>query len=953
MALITLYTTADYSGAGARPFQYYLDYTGAELLRAAMYQLGMRDDNRYRILYRDASNQRWLSSSRKLAEQSLMENMYIIVMIPSLPTPPAGPGAGGAAPAPAYVAHGDTMYLPVSSSYAQNIQRPQGDIDLRPYYVNLRDYQKVKKLGQGAFGAVYLATQISTGRQVALKELEPDISDERQRISFQREVSILASGRHPALLTLIGCTPFEGDGGRGPCIITPYMSRGSLDQYIKAEQKSQAAATWDRTRKLIILLGVASGMMFMHDNRMIHRDLKPANVLLDEKMEPKVADFGLSKFVQLGQSKYQTMRGGTAQFMAPELYLDEPYDFKVDVYAFGIMMFMVITGLDPFQDITNQVILARKVMNGERPTIPDWVGDSLRELITRCWHTSPDQRPHFNEIVYRLGEEKILEENDIDIGPFKGYQVNVTPVELQPQTPVRLAQKRKVGGGTIVREKREGLTPIETLRQMADQGDPYACVKYGQKLQKGDGIQADPRAAVAYFQRAADQNDTDGIVWLAKCYQRGIGTNRDIRQAVSLFVKAIERDDPEALDTMGTMLRYANGVNRDQFKAAAFYNKAADAGHVLAQAHYGEMLEEGRGVQEDIAEAVRYYKMSAEQACPEGMFNLADMYHHAKRVPKNLAEAVRLYRLAAQDGIEEASAALCEIYQSGEDEIRPNVEAAAEIAQQSAEREEFLGLVHYAELLESGRGVPRDQAKARQLLAVAHGPRFLTSQNNYGYALEHGKGCQKNPAQAVRYYAIASGHGNMAATYNLATCYEHGVGVPVNMTKALWLYKQAADSGHDSAIFCYAVALRSGDGCKQDHAEALKYFRKAAELHHAASYRMIGLMYEQGEGVPVDYAEASRWYKLSAEKRDPNGMAFLADMYENGKGVALDQGEAARLYRMAAQAGSRMAMTRLAAMYRDGRGVGRSVPEARRLLTRLASTGSAEAITMLADLPSA
>jgi serine/threonine protein kinase len=299
--------------------------------------------------------------------------MLIVLMIPNQPATAEVPAASAQA-APA-----DGMYLPMTCAYRQNVQRPHENIDLN-------GYQKVRKLGQGAFGAVYLVPHLLTGEQIAPKELEPDLSNDRQRISFQREVSILATMKHPALLSLHGCTPFQRNGDRGPCILMPYMSGGSIDQYIKAEQKSEAPATWDPTRKFIILLGVASGMMFMHDSRMIHRDLNPANILLDENMEPKVADFGLSKFVQPGQSMYQTMRDGTSQFMAPELYLEEGYDFKVDVYAFGVIMFMIVTGLEASKNITNQVILARKVLNGERPTITDSLGASLQDLISRLAH---------------------------------------------------------------------------------------------------------------------------------------------------------------------------------------------------------------------------------------------------------------------------------------------------------------------------------------------------------------------------------------------------------------------------------------------------------------------------------------------------------------------------------------------------------------------------------------
>jgi serine/threonine protein kinase len=170
---------------------------------------------------------------------------------------------------------------------------------------------------------------------------------------FEQEVQVLATVRHPALLTLQGCTQFVADVVHSPAILTAFMSNGSLDAILHLEREKKTPVQWTTTRKHISLLGIASGMMFMHERRFIHRDLKPVNVLLDDRFEPKTADFGLSKFVDAGQTLCQSLRGGTAQFMAPEIYADQTFDFKADVYAFGILMYMIVTGLEPFHDTLN------------------------------------------------------------------------------------------------------------------------------------------------------------------------------------------------------------------------------------------------------------------------------------------------------------------------------------------------------------------------------------------------------------------------------------------------------------------------------------------------------------------------------------------------------------------------------------------------------------------------
>jgi O-acetyl-ADP-ribose deacetylase (regulator of RNase III) len=311
---------------------------------------------------------------------------------------------------------------PPPNSYLANVSRPVRR-DLSSLVVRLSDYNIGKKLGSGRFGQVFVAHDRVTGAVVAVKTLTCDMGNDDDKRSFEREVEILAGVRHPAVLSLHGWTGFVDN----PAILTEYMARGSLDAVLKLEKKGRAPAEWTLTRKRIVLLGVASGMMFMHKHRFIHRDLKPGNILLDDHFEPKIADFGLSKPVEAGATYNQSVYGGTPVFMAPEIFAEAAFDFKVDVYAFAVVMYVVLTGLDPFPG-TTMFALSQKVIGGDRPRMPDPPPPApLWELICACWRPDPRERPKFSDILYRLGEVCL---EDIDLAAFQEYQARVAPPDL-------------------------------------------------------------------------------------------------------------------------------------------------------------------------------------------------------------------------------------------------------------------------------------------------------------------------------------------------------------------------------------------------------------------------------------------------------------------------------------------------------------------------------------------
>jgi serine/threonine protein kinase len=299
--------------------------------------------------------------------------------------------------------------------------------------VDLSLFKKIKDLGGGSFGILYSAEDPRTGGIVAIKLLRRNILNEEAAILFEREVEILGSVDHETLLGLRGYVPIDASNGDPPAILTDYMSGGSLQSLIDCERRRHRVEKWDRVQKLIVIYGVSIGMLILHRHRIIHRDLKPDNVLLNDKLEPKVADFGLSKFVDHGKTLSQTGDRGTPIYMAPEIHEGNAYSWSVDVYSYGILVYATIVGKAPYEGLTfpSVTALGIKVIGGLRPEIPSDVEAKWERVMRQCWERDPEARPSFEDVCRLLGSREFIGDLDSsEASRFIEYQRRVCPSDL-------------------------------------------------------------------------------------------------------------------------------------------------------------------------------------------------------------------------------------------------------------------------------------------------------------------------------------------------------------------------------------------------------------------------------------------------------------------------------------------------------------------------------------------
>ncbi len=261
----------------------------------------------------------------------------------------------------------------------------------------LSHYRITGKLGEGGMGEVYRAQDDRLGREVAVKVLPASLADDRERLArFEREARLLASLNHPNIATLHGLEEHQGQR----FLVMELVPGESLEaRLMKGPIPLEEA--------LSIALAIAEGLEAAHERGIIHRDLKPANVMLSQDGKVKILDFGLAKAWQpeetggdlthsptlTAQMTATGMLLGTAAYMSPDQARGKPVGKQADIWAFGCVLYEMLTGRPAFPGETISDTLAAVLRSDpEWEALPSATPEPLQRLLRRCLARDPRHR---------------------------------------------------------------------------------------------------------------------------------------------------------------------------------------------------------------------------------------------------------------------------------------------------------------------------------------------------------------------------------------------------------------------------------------------------------------------------------------------------------------------------------------------------------------------------------
>jgi serine/threonine-protein kinase len=258
-----------------------------------------------------------------------------------------------------------------------------------PRLPRIARYEIRGELGGGSVGVVLAAIDRETGREVALKV--PVERFDHQEIELEARVT--AKLDHPAIVPVYdaGFT----DCGR-PYYAMRLVSRRSLRDVLVTEDRAQ----WPRDRLVAVLAQVASALAYAHARGVVHRDLKPGNVLVGEKDEVYLADWGLARITPGSDvarpSTDTTGLIGTPGYLAPELLSGAEHDHRADIFSFGVVLYEVLTGERPFRrESTSDTFAATRTHHPPPPRTEAALDDFCMKLLAK----DPAERPASAEEV--------------------------------------------------------------------------------------------------------------------------------------------------------------------------------------------------------------------------------------------------------------------------------------------------------------------------------------------------------------------------------------------------------------------------------------------------------------------------------------------------------------------------------------------------------------------------
>lgn len=309
---------------------------------------------------------------------------------PALFVAPGHLGTGPSSPPSSYSTHSESGF----GSPTRRLASPGPGIGREVGRVRKGHWKKGKPIGVGSCGNVYLGMNDDTGELMAVKEITLE-ARERLLCSLYNEIQVMHKLIHPHIVGYLGAE--LQDSQRKLCIFQEWVPAGSLHSLLDQFGALSDAMTRKYTGQVL------EGLAYLHAHRVIHRDVKSKNILVDDRGNVKLADFGCALVLKddnSGGEGVEMSMKGTPLFMAPEMLLKRKCGRRVDIWSLGCAVLEMVTTRPPWADAFKHPIeiIAHFNENPGPPPLPTDLGPGLRNFLLQCFTWDPEVRPSASEL---------------------------------------------------------------------------------------------------------------------------------------------------------------------------------------------------------------------------------------------------------------------------------------------------------------------------------------------------------------------------------------------------------------------------------------------------------------------------------------------------------------------------------------------------------------------------
>ena len=501
-------------------------------------------------------------------------------------------------------------------------------------------YKIINTLGQGGFGITYLALQTVLDRQVAIKEFfmkdlcnRDEVTShvsvvsngsiemvDRFKTKFLKEARNIARLNHPNIIRILDV--FEENGTA--YYVMEYAEGGSLADKVKR------CGALSESEAVRYILQIADALSYIHEQKMNHLDIKPANIMLNEKDDAILIDFGTSKQydVDNGNQTSTTPIGVSHGYAPIEQYnvggVNQFFP-QTDIYSLGATLYKLVTTLTPPQ--------ACEILNDGLPELPVHLSNETRLAIKSAMEVRKLDRPKdISYFVNILTNKEILAVANNEAS--KGY--------LQHNDETRIIDNKNF---SISHGVPQSYTEaVKWYLKSAEQGNVIAQYNLGVCYESGRGVPRSYKEAVKWYLKSAEQGNARAQCNLGCCYESGLGVPRSYEEAVKWYLKSAEQGDARAQCNLGYCYDEGLGVPQSYEEAVKWYLKSAEQGNVIAQYNLGVCYESGRGILCSQKKALQCYKNAASQGEEMAILKIVYYLYKGIEIQRERLKSYNIYR---------------------------------------------------------------------------------------------------------------------------------------------------------------------------------------------------------------------------------------------------------------------------------------------------------------------